>query len=209
MDELWRTTLRASYDAQVQSREAMTIADWKLKERLDFLTLAKQEGVKTMLELGAGPGKDSVFFQTNGFDVTCTDLSPEMVKLCQQKGLKAFVMDLVHIPFPSNSFDAVYAVNCLLHIPKQEFSIAMQGIAKVLKPEGLFYLGLYGGYEFEGIWLEDTYEPKRFFAFYEDDVLKAEVAKHFRVESFKRVLVADDDEKLHFQSMVLRKPTSD
>jgi SAM-dependent methyltransferase len=205
MDQDWRDTLRASYDGQVQSREAMTTSDWKINERLDFLTIAKQEGVKTILELGAGPGKDSVFFQANGFDVMCTDLSPEMVKLCQQKGLKASVMDLGHIEFPANSFDAVYAVNCLLHIPKQEFSVSMEGILNVLKPNGLFYLGLYGGYDFEGIWTDDTYEPKRFFTFYEDDVLQAEVAKHFRVESFKRVLVADDDDKLHFQSMLLRK----
>jgi SAM-dependent methyltransferase len=205
MDQNWRTTLRASYDAQVQSREAMTTSDWKVKERLDFLTLAKQDGVKTILELGAGPGKDSVFFQANGFDVTCTDLSPEMVKLCQQKGLKALVMDLGHIEFPANSFDSVYAVNCLLHIPKQEFFLAMEGISNVLKPNRLFYLGLYGGYDFEGIWIDDTYEPKRFFSFYEDEILQREVAKHFTIESFKRVEVADDDDKLHFQSMVLRK----
>jgi SAM-dependent methyltransferase len=204
MDQDWRTTLRASYDAQVQSREAMTESDWKLKERLDFLTLAKQEKVSTILELGAGPGKDSVFFQDHGFDVTCTDLSPEMVKLCQQKGLKASVMDLVHIEFSANSFDAVYAVNCLLHIPKQEFPQAMEGIVKVLKPGGLFCLELYGGYDFEGIWTDDTYEPKRFFAFYEDETLQKEAAKYFTVDSFKRILVADDDAKLHFQSIVLR-----
>jgi SAM-dependent methyltransferase len=210
MDHAVRDILRASYDAQVESREAMTTSDWKVNERLDFLTLARKEKMDTLLELGAGPGKDSVFFQANGFDVTCTDLSPEMVKLCHQKGLKASVMDLVDLQFPSKSFDAVYAVNCLLHIPKEELPKAMEGISKVLKTNGLFYLGLYGGYDFEGIWTADTYEPKRFFSFYEDEVLQAEAAKYFDIESFKRVSAADDDDdKLHFQSMVLRKREKD
>jgi hypothetical protein len=29
-----------------------------------------------------------------------------------------------------------------------------------------FYLGMYGGKEYEGVWPEDEYEPERFFCFH-------------------------------------------
>jgi len=101
-----------------------------------------------------------------GMNVTCIDLSPEMIKLCQQKGLSAHVMDMTNLDFPPNTFDAVYALNSLLHIPKTEFRIVLENVGKVLKPSGVFYLGVYGtDEEFEGVWEQDAYNPKHFFHF--------------------------------------------
>jgi SAM-dependent methyltransferase len=75
------------------------------------------------LEIGAGTGNDGLYFQNNGLDVTCTDLSPDMVNLCREKGLKAYVMDFLSLDFPPGSFDAIYALNCLLHVPTRELPI--------------------------------------------------------------------------------------
>jgi SAM-dependent methyltransferase len=49
--------------------------------------------------LGYGPGRDAICFQNKGFDVTCVDISTEMIKLCKEKGLKAFVMDFENLDF--------------------------------------------------------------------------------------------------------------
>ncbi len=46
-------------------------------------------------------------------------------------------------------------------------------VSRIVKPDGLFYVGLYGGREFEGAWDEDYYEPKRFFCHYLDGDLCA------------------------------------
>ena len=46
---------------------------------------------------------------------------------------------------------------------KQIKTKALENVCTVLKPAGLFYLGMYGGYDFEGIWDKDIYTPKRFF----------------------------------------------
>lgn len=40
------------------------------------------------------------------FDVTCIDLSPELVEECRRVGLRAEVMDFSNLAFPSGSFDA-------------------------------------------------------------------------------------------------------
>lgn len=197
-------SLRVAYDRKVDERAHKSLALWKIEERAHFMQLLQQEGKQTLLEIGAGSGQDSLFFQEHGFTVTCTDLSPEMVKYCQSQGLNAQVMDFANLDFPPESFDAVYARNCLLHVPKQDFSGILQNIHKLLRPNGLFFLGQYGGVDEEGVWEGDHYEPKRFFARYLDQPIKDIVTTIFELVSFKPIKV-DDGTMGHFQSMILRK----
>ena len=159
MEQTLRTQLREAYDRTAREREAASIEPWKSEERAQFLQRLREERKRTLLELGAGPGRDSKFFQDNGLAVVCTDLSPAMVELCRQKGLAAHVMDFGNLQLPAGSFDAVYALNCLLHLPKHELPPVLRTIETLLTPNGLFYMGVYGGYDFEGIWEQDTYEP--------------------------------------------------
>jgi SAM-dependent methyltransferase len=126
-----------------------------------------------------------------------------MIRLCLQKGLTAHVMDVTDLKFAPNSFDAVYALNSFLHISEAEFVTALENIKRVLKPGGLFYLGVYGGQEFEGIWEKDTYIPKRFFSLRTDEHIQQLASQLFEVLSFKRIELENND--LHFQSLTLRK----
>ena len=99
--------LRRSYDRNAPERDHYGIATWKIEVRQSFLTLLQKEKKQHLLEIGAGPGRDSKFFQEHGLNVVCTDLSPEMVALCRAKGLTAYAMDFLNLEFPANSFDAV------------------------------------------------------------------------------------------------------
>lgn len=206
MNQKLRNNLRQSYDRKAEERDTRTIQAWKLAERQAFLSLLQQEQKRTLLEIGAGTGIDGKFFQEQGLEVVCIDLSPEMVKFCRQKGLAAYVMDFGDLHFPPAAFDAVYALNCLLHVPKVELPAILKAIERLLKPGGLFYMGVYGGYDYEGIWQDDSYEPKRFFSFYSDEHLEAAVQAVFDVHSFKRIAFDGKEATLHFQSLVLRKP---
>ncbi len=203
-DEL-RACLRESYGRKARERDLSPVQPWKAGERRRFLALLQEEGGRALLELGAGPGKDGEFFRDHGLDVVCTDLSPEMVALCESKGLTARVMDLSHPDFPPGTFDAVYALNCLLHLPDRELPGALRGINTILKPGGLFYMGVYGGRDQEGVWEDDPYEPKRFFSLRTDEWLLKIAAGFFDVRSFRRVSVGGWAGGLHFQSLILRK----
>lgn len=200
-----RARLRESYGRKARERDRHCIEPWKAEERQRFVALLKDEGSRTLLELGAGPGTDGKFFTDRGLDVLCTDLSPEMVALCREKGLTARVMDFAHVDFPRDTFDAAYALNCLLHLPDPELPSALRGIRDVLRPGGLFYVGLYGGRDQEGVWTDDSYQPKRFFAFRTDERMREIVAESFEVCSFKRITVDGLANGLHFQSLILRK----
>ena len=201
MDEKLKTDLREAYDKRAVWRDKRLYPDWKERERANFLAHLQRENKRTLLEIGAGPGRDSLFFQQNGLEVVATDLSPEMVKLCREKGLTAHVMDFASLEFPER-FDALYALNCLLHVPKKELPAILQRLHGLLKPEGLFYMGMHGGQDFEGIFEEDEHEPKRYFSLYLPKQIQAVVGRFFKPVYFKEIpLTADKDV---FQSMIWR-----
>lgn len=205
MDEELRERLRQAYNLKAAERDSREIPEWRSGLRNDFAALLLREGKHTLLELGAGPGIDGRYFQEQGLDVLCTDLSPEMVRLCQAKGLKARVMDNTQFDLSAASFDAVYAMNSLLHLPKGDLAAVLGRIQSVLKPEGLFFMGVYGGVDSEGVWEEDDHEPRRFFAFYTDDQLKRLLSQFFDILTFTVMPNVGTSDNLHHQGVVLRK----
>ena len=202
-----RDILREAYDKYAHERESSVIPEWKIDLRSKFLALLQKEHKKTLLEIGAGTGRDSLFFQDQGLDVVCIDLSPAMVELCKQKGLAAYLMDMADIQFPVSTFDAVYSMNSLLHLTKAEFPAVLCSVDRLLKTDGVVFIGMYGGMDHEGVWDNDSYSPKRFFSFFPDEQLHQEVRKVFDFISFESIRVEPSD-TLHFQSLVLRKRPS-
>lgn len=85
-----RNELRESYDKHAQERESSAMQEWKIGERSNFLLALQTDNKQKVLEIGAGTGRDSRYFQDQGLEVVCIDLSPAMVELCRQTGLTAF-----------------------------------------------------------------------------------------------------------------------
>lgn len=200
--------LRASYDATAAERDAGQRADWKVHERAAYLALLRREKRRTLLELGAGPGVDAAYFQTQGLDVTAVDNSPEMVRFCRDKGLRAHVMSMTRLDFPAATFDAAYALNSLLHVPHDRFTAVLDGIGRVLRPGAPFLLGQYGGQNFEGVWPEDHHVPPRFYANYSDQEILQQVSGRFRIEQFRKIYLPDSGSRvrMHFQLLICRSP---
>jgi SAM-dependent methyltransferase len=196
-------SLREAYGpAAAAERDGREKETFKVDERRRFLDLLRDRGATSLLEVGAGTGHDSLFFQGQGLRVLCTDLSPAMVGLCRAKGLDARVADFLSLGVPSASFDAVYALNCLLHVPTPDLRRVLEAIGEVLVPGGLFYVGTWGGADEEGPMREDRYPVPPFFAFRSDQVMRQALAEHFRVLSFTTF----DADGGHFQSFMLEKP---
>ncbi|MDE0506833.1 MAG: class I SAM-dependent methyltransferase, partial [Candidatus Poribacteria bacterium] len=61
-------------------RESSATDKFKKREQSEFLKLLKAEGQKTILEIGCGRGRDTQFFQTQGFQALAVDNAPTMVK---------------------------------------------------------------------------------------------------------------------------------
>lgn len=210
MDSALLDNLRTAYDAMVAEREGKTVYSWKVAERARFLAMVQAEHKGTLLEIGVGTGRDSLYFQEQGLQVTCTDLSPAMVAHCRDKGLDAHVVpfDALDQQFNANTVSAIYAVNCLLHVPKAKLLPILQKIHTILAPNGLFYWGQYGGIDREGIWEGDHYRPQRFFARYTDEQFQLLPQQLFKTEAF--CVIPNDDNTggksgNHFHALTLRK----
>ena len=195
-------TLIESYEKHAHQRESSTTDEFKKRERSEFLKILKAERRKSLLEIGCGPGRDAQFFQSQGFQVLAVDNAPTMVKLTAEKGVTAQVLDCYDLDQIDETFDAVYTLNCLLHIPKKDIGHIFSLIATRLNGNGLMYLGLWGGEDFEGILEQDTYEPERFFSFWEPETLLEVVQQSFRLEYYRKL---NPREGVTFNSIIARK----
>jgi ADP-ribose pyrophosphatase YjhB (NUDIX family)/ubiquinone/menaquinone biosynthesis C-methylase UbiE len=180
--------LRVAYDARAAQRNAMDDAPWKQAERDRFLEAMREHGSARLLEIGAGHGISGRFFADQGLDVTCIDLSPGLVAHCRAKGLTAHVMDFAHLQFAPDSFDAVFGMNCLLHVPRAELHAVLRSVRCALRPRGLFYWGQYGSdVPFEGTFEDDSYEPKRFFSLLTSEEIQRAAADVFTTVDYKKI----------------------
>lgn len=103
MEEYHRVvaSLRHAYGpAAAAERDGREKEAFKVDERRRFLDLLRNRGATSLLEVGAGTGHDSLYFQRQGLRVLCTDLSPAMVELCRAKGLDAQVADFLGLGVP-------------------------------------------------------------------------------------------------------------
>jgi ubiquinone/menaquinone biosynthesis C-methylase UbiE len=196
--------LRLAYDRRADVHDAMDDAEWKQPERDRFADALRRAGAATLLEVGAGHGVSGRFFADDGFAVTCIDLSPELVGRCRAKGLDAEVMDFGAMTFPAASFDAAFAMNRLLHVPRAELDMVLRSIHDVIVPSGLFYWGQYGGHEYEGVYADDDYEPKRFFSRLTDEQIQRYAQRAFEIVDFHTITF--DRPGWSYQALILRLP---
>jgi len=107
----------------------------------------KEEGKSTILELGAGQGRDTIFFARLGFRVHAVDYSETGLKTIQEKadllGISQSVTVSRHdvrqaFPFVDESFDACYShmLFCMA-LTTTELEFLAQEILRILKPGGL------------------------------------------------------------------------
>lgn len=198
-----RPDLATAYDAAADERERTQAAAWKAEERARFLARLRQDGARTLLELGAGPGIHGRWFADQGLAVTATDLSPVMVEHCRAKGLTALQMDMQSLAF-ATPFDSVFAMNCLLHVPNAQLALVIDRIADALRPGAFGFLGQWTGDAEEGPFAGDTYEPKRFFSFRTEQALTDALARRFEVVEFRTGPYAGPD-GLPFQAATVRR----
>ncbi len=191
-----------TYEKYAHERASHSPDEFKVQERSEFLKFLKNEERKTLLEIGCGPGRDAQFFQSQGLQVFAVDNTPTMVELTTEKGIRARVLDCYDLDEIDETFDAIYTMNCLLHIPKRDFDRVLRLITGRLNENGLMYLGLWGDQDFEGIWEKDKYEPKRFFSFWKTEVLLEVLQRFFRLEYYRRL---EPHEGRIFNSLIVRK----
>ncbi len=205
----FKDDIKKAYDADAGRRKKADDSKepWKKDARKGFTKLAKDANKKTLLELGSGTGEDALYFKKQGFDVTATDLSEKMVEKCKERGLNAKVVDLYHLESLKKTFDCIYSMNVLLHVPRKDLSRVLDLISDTLNTKGLFFYGVYANGKNVKKIITDKKKMglPRFFSFLSDKTLLEYTKEMFEVVKFKRINIEANTEGFYFQSLTLRK----
>ena len=115
------------YEATAQ----MAAKQFKIEERIQAFVADNQLAGRKVLEVGSGRG----YLQDVVDDYTGLDLSPSVARFYH----KPFVVgSATEMPFDDDTYDAVWTVWVLEHIPQPEK--ALSEIRRVLKPDGVLFL---------------------------------------------------------------------
>lgn len=107
----------------------------------------KENGVKKIVELGGGQGRDTLYFAQNGFEVTVLDYADSglqaIMDIAQAMNLCHRIIPIQHdlrspFPFADQSFDACYShmLYCMAFTTEELEFICLE-TARILNPAGL------------------------------------------------------------------------
>jgi SAM-dependent methyltransferase len=132
--------------------------DWSLvsenywdKVSDEFLPVAlrwKNLGKQTVLDIGCGKGRHSLFLAELGFNVTAVDISPEGIEQLRQAAkkrkleskIKTLVCDMLELPFENNTFDGVLGFHSIFHTDYAGLKTVIAKITGMLKESGQLYI---------------------------------------------------------------------
>ncbi|WP_234416680.1 bifunctional 2-polyprenyl-6-hydroxyphenol methylase/3-demethylubiquinol 3-O-methyltransferase UbiG [Ruegeria sp. Alg231-54] len=133
-----RKTIDA-YTTRVAEYLSVPLPPEQIEARMAFAEAVAPGGY--VLDLGSGPGADSMFFLREGLRVRALDATPAFVEHARENGVDAHVGTFDDVT-ETATFDGIYASFSLLHAPRKDFPRHLEAIHRALKPEGIFFLGL-------------------------------------------------------------------
>ena len=111
------------------------------------LKLFQEKKIKKIVEIGAGLGRDAIFFAKNSIHTTALDYSPSGIKIINQKtkinNLKDYISTKLFdvrqkLPFKDNSIEACYShmLYCMA-LTSKDLEKLNNEIHRILKPDGI------------------------------------------------------------------------
>jgi SAM-dependent methyltransferase len=155
---------RRTYDAiggqfLENSRDRSALVRW-----LDWFGRELPPGA-VVLDVGAGPGLDSAELRRRGLRALSLDLSMGMLRAGARDAPGPRVQaDARRLPIAPRTAAGVWANASLLHLSRDDAAIALDGLRRVLRPDGLLFVSVKLGVGAE--WELARYGRPRFFQYW-------------------------------------------
>jgi SAM-dependent methyltransferase len=123
--------------------------DLNMEDVLEEFISLLPEG-SSVLDLGCGSGRDSLYLIEKGFDVTALDGSKELCELAEiHIGQDVLNMKFEEMNF-DNVFDGIWACASFVHYSPDELKLILDNVISSLKIDGILYMSLkYGEFSEE------------------------------------------------------------
>ena len=130
-----------------------------------------------VLDLGCGSGVPSTKVLAERFEVVGVDFSTAQIEKARVNVPRAtfIVGDMTEVELPNGSFDAVTAFYSLNHVPRDDHSAVIAGVARWLVPGG-FFLAAFGLAD-EADWTGDWLGVPMYFSSHDPDTTRGILAK--------------------------------
>jgi SAM-dependent methyltransferase len=160
------------------NQNAKGYSDWYYRSQImaseldffiDLLNKSNHEN-KLILDLGCGPGQDSLYLNSKGFRTLGVDLSPELLKVACEKVIGSIFLKLDienELDKLYSNYAGIWACASLLHIKKELFDKVIHELYDLLENGGILFLSMMNG---DGEILKKEERPfgnmTRYFAYY-------------------------------------------
>lgn len=197
--------LAAYYDAEARASARGGLDAMRLGIRDGFVTVLQSEARRRLVDVGAGPGRDTVEFHRSGFEAVGVDLAPANIAAMRARGAPGAAGSLYALPFADGTFDALWTMSTFVHVPHERFDDAMTELVRVVTPGAPLAIGTWGGRDFEGVPEFGELRPYRFFSLSSHERWRTMLERHGHLEHFE-TYPASDPSGWEYQYAVLRAP---
>lgn len=116
---------------------------------VEALPLFRDYGVRAVLDLGCGMGRNCIYLAKKGFDVAGIDTSRSALRMAkawssiERNANVAFLRaSMSNLPFCSECFHAVVSISVIHHAVRDGINRATEEICRVLRDNGIFLANL-------------------------------------------------------------------
>jgi len=132
-----------------------------------ILSLMDHTSRRSVLEVGAGRGIDSINLSSSGLDVTCLDITCESLDLIGQyedhfsATTRKVQGDAFSLPFANEAFDLVFSQGLIEHFTEEEREQLIDEQKRVLGDDGYLIIDVPNRYAFYYTWKKRKAQKRR------------------------------------------------
>lgn len=106
-------------------------------------------GVGSVLDLGCGHGRDAALFFDRGYHYVGLDFSRPMLEEADKLVPRSCLVEgsMYDLPFPDATFDGLWAVGSLLHIPSLRVREVLREMHRIMCSGGIGFILMHDGQE--------------------------------------------------------------
>ena len=140
-----RQNLRDYYDEEARLRLRKPVTGRRVELRDEFVALLDAEKRRSVVDFGAGPGRDGEAFIVAGLDFVGLDRAHANAVLASERSVNVVQGSIDAPPFRHGSFDAGWSMSTLMHVAGADVAETLTAMTTSLTPGAPLLVGVWGG----------------------------------------------------------------